>query len=65
MNTLREASEARVVFVPIEDKHLNAASRRGMALKRMFDRPPLRWLSNLARHFQPSLEVVCVKAGSD
>ena len=65
MQTLRRCGQVDIFFVPVEDKHLNPESRRGVVLKKAFERWPMRWLSQLARPIQPSLEALCIKRATD
>ena len=50
-----------VLFVPIEDKHLNPESSRGRFLWGAFQLAPLSWLSRCLRPLQPTLEAICIK----
>ncbi|MEN3335999.1 MAG: hypothetical protein V7641_5364 [Blastocatellia bacterium] len=61
MRMLAGCGPVGVVFVPLEDKYLNPASRRGARLKQVFGRAPLSWLSRCARPMQPTLEALCIK----
>ena len=54
------ASGAEVIPVPVEDKHLNPWSARGVRIRKLLCRHPFRAMSRAARFFQPSLEAVCL-----
>jgi 2-polyprenyl-3-methyl-5-hydroxy-6-metoxy-1,4-benzoquinol methylase len=58
--TMLQQTGLAVVFIPIEDKHLNPRSVRGINIKFLFSRGPLAWLSRVARFWQPTLEAICL-----
>ncbi|MBA3327764.1 MAG: class I SAM-dependent methyltransferase [Solirubrobacterales bacterium] len=54
------ASGAEVIPVPVEDKHLNPRSLRGVRIRRLLRKRPIRAISRAMRFFQPSLEALCL-----